>query len=323
MEFGIELPKNKPFDVVGLGLNAVDHLAITPEYPPLGSKILLNDYRLSVGGQVATAMVALSRLGYRTSYIGKVGAEHLGDLQIASLQTEGVEHSRVIRVEGATTQLGFIVIDQRTGERTIYWHRDPRLIVQPEELDRAHITSGRLLHLDGCDTEAATQAALWAKEAGVPVLIDLDTAYPGIEELLPLIDFLIASSEFPTAITGEQDCRLALKKLKERFGNRFIAMTRGWEGALAYHNGKFIDSPAFTDFEICDTTGAGDAFHGGFDYGLLNGYGVEETLTIANLIAALNCRGIGARAGLPTKGELRKVSADLGLSFGKPHQGES
>jgi len=322
MEFGIELPQNKAFDVVGLGLNAVDHLALTPEYPPPGSKILLNDYRLSVGGQVATAMVALSRLGYHTSYIGKVGAEPLGDLQIASLQTEDVEHSRVIRVKGATTQLGFIVIDQSTGERTIYWHRDPRLIVQPEELDHAHITSGRLLHLDGCDTSAAIQAARWAKDAGVPVVIDLDTPYPGVEELLPLVDFLIASSEFPASITGKSDPHSALRKLKEQFGNRFIAMTRGCEGALAYHNDQFIDSPAFTNFQISDTTGAGDAFHGGFDYGLLNGYTVEETLTIANLIAALNCRAIGARAGLPTINMLDEVVTELGLRFGRSDQGE-
>src|SRR5215471_12917864 len=151
MQFGIELPKDKPYDVIGLGLNAVDHLALTPLYPPLGSKVLLTEHKLSVGGQVATAMVALSRLGYRTSYIGKVGAEPLGDLQLASLLGEGVECSGVSRVDGASTQLGLIVIDQNSGERTIFWYRDPRLIVQPEELNRDQVISGRLLHLDGCD----------------------------------------------------------------------------------------------------------------------------------------------------------------------------
>ena len=317
MQFGIELPKTKPFDVVGLGLNAVDHLALTSNYPPLGSKVLLSEYRLSVGGQVATAMVALSRLGYKTSYIGKVGAEPLGDLQLESLRAEQVECSRVIRVEGTTTQLGLIVIDQQSGERTIFWHRDPRLIVGIRDIDREHITSGRLLHLDGCDTDAAIQAAKWAQEAGVPVLIDLDTAYPRVEELLPLVDFLIASSEFPMSITGKDDPRNALKDLKERFGCRFVAMTQGREGALVYHKDQFIESPAFTNFEICDTTGAGDAFHSGFDFGLLNGYSVEDTLRVANLIAALNCRQIGARAGLPTLGELREIFVDMGLIFGK------
>src|SRR5438270_11343809 len=112
MQFGIEIPKNKPFDVVGLGLNAVDHLVVTPQFAPLGSKVLLNEYRLSVGGQVATAMVALSRLGYRASYVGKVGAEPLGDLQLSSLVKEGVECSNVVRVDGASTQLGLIVVEQ-------------------------------------------------------------------------------------------------------------------------------------------------------------------------------------------------------------------
>ena len=296
----IQLPKNKPFDVVGFGLNAVDHLAVTPEYPSLGSKVLLTDYKISVGGQVATAMVGLSRLGFKTSYLGKVGAEPLGDLQLESLQTEKVECSRVMRVEGASTQLGLIVIDQTSGERTIFWYRDPRLIIRPDEVDSDYITSGRLLHLDGCDTDAAIYAAKAAKQADVPVVIDLDTPYPRVEELLSQVDFLISSSEFPQKMTGLTDQQAALKVIQEKSGCKFVAMTLGCEGALAYHHGQFIHSPAFTDFDICDTTGAGDAFHAGFDYGLLQGLSIEETLKIANLTAALNCKKIGARAGLPT-----------------------
>jgi sugar/nucleoside kinase (ribokinase family) len=317
MDFGVKLPTNKPFDVVGFGLNAVDQLAVTPTYPPLGSKVLLTDHKLSVGGQVATAMVALSRLGYKTSYLGKVGAEPSGELQIESLKSEGVDCSRVVRVEGATTQLGLIVIDQSTGERTIFWYRDPRLITRPQELDQQHITSGRILHLDGCDTEAAISAARLARQAGIPVVIDLDTPYPGIEELLPLIDFLIASSEFPETITGVKDRRQSLKMLKEKYGCTFVAMTLGREGALAYHEGQFIQSPAFTDFDIRDTTGAGDAFHGGFDHGLLQGYSVEDTLRIANLIAALNCGKVGARSGLPRLEELNAACAKQQISLDK------
>ncbi|HZS47398.1 MAG TPA: carbohydrate kinase family protein [Blastocatellia bacterium] len=316
MEFGIRLPSNKPLDIVGFGLNAVDHLAITPVYPPLGSKVLLSDHRLSVGGQVATAMVALSRLGFKTSYAGKVGAEPSGDMQIDSLVAEGVDCAHVIKVDGATTQLGLIVIDQVSGERTIFWYRDPRLTVNPNELNQDHITSGRLLHLDGCDTEGAICAAQWAKQAGVPVVIDLDTPYPGVERLLPLIDFLVASSEFPEAMTGINDRQTALKTLKERYDIPFVTMTLGGEGALAFHKGEFIHSPAFTNFGVKDTTGAGDAFHGGFDYGLLQGYSVEETLQIANLIAALNCAKVGARGGLPNSDELSRACGELKIYIG-------
>jgi sugar/nucleoside kinase (ribokinase family) len=286
------------FDVVGLGLNAVDYLITVPRYPAFTSKMALTQYTLGPGGQVATAMVALARLGCRTRYIGSVGSDDLGRLQLASLAEAGVEHSQVKIVESAASQIAFIIIDAPSGERTIIWGRDPRLVMQPEDLDRDAVTAGQILHLDGHDVAVAIQAARWAREENIPVVIDIDTPYPGVEELLPLVDFLITSSEFPQRVTGVADRREVLKVLKEQYGNYFVAMTLGPEGALAYHDGEYIHSPGF-QVECRDTTGAGDAFRGGFIYGLLQGMSLEETLRFANAVAALNCRGLGARGGLP------------------------
>ena len=308
MEFGIDIPARKPFDAVALGLNAVDHLIIVPHYPEFNSKTAFLSHTLAPGGQAATAMVTLARLGMRARYIGKVGADDMGRFQINSIASEGVESSGVTVVEGAESQTAFIIIDQATGERTILWHRDERLTIRRDEVDRARVTEGRALHLDGHDVEASIVAARFAREAGVPTVLDIDNVYPGIEDLLPLIDFIISSSDFPEQVTGEAGLGDALKKLSAKTGSLFVAATIGEEGVLAYFQGKLIRSPAFK-IQCRDTTGAGDAFHGGFIYGLLAGFSVERTLEFANAVAALKCRAVGARTALPTLDEVSALVA--------------
>ena len=308
MEFGIDIPARKPFDAVALGLNAVDHLIIVPHYPEFNSKTAFLSHTLAPGGQAATAMVTLARLGMRARYIGKVGADDMGRFQINSIASEGVESSGVMVVEGAESQTAFIIIDQATGERTILWHRDERLTMRRDEVDRARVTEGRALHLDGHDVEASIVAARFAREAGVPTVLDIDNVYPGLEDLLPLIDFIISSSNFPERMTGEAGLGDALKKLSAETGSLFVAATIGEDGALAYFQGRHIHSPAFK-IECRDTTGAGDAFHGGFIYGLLAGFSVERTLEFANAVAALKCRAVGARTALPTLDEVSALIA--------------
>ncbi len=306
MSFGLPLPEKKPFDVVGCGLNAMDYLITVPQYPAFNSKVRLVNHTLQPGGQAATAMVTLARLGCRTRYIGAIGSDELGQKQLESLAHAGIECSHVKIVEGGTSQLAFIIIDQLTGERTIIWDRDERLVMRPGDLDREAITSGRLLHLDGHDVAASVQAAQWAREEHIPVVIDLDNAYPGVEELLPLVDYLVTSSEFPRRVTGIADHRAGLKALKDRFGNYFVAMTLGADGVLVYHEGDYIHGPGF-QIDCRDTTGAGDAFHGGFMYGLMQQMSLGETLRFANAVGALNCRESGARGGLPTLGEVEEL----------------
>lgn len=308
MRFGIDIPQNKPLDAVALGLNAVDHLIVVPHYPEFNSKIAYLSHTLAAGGQAATAMVTLARLGLKTSYVGKVGSDDMGRFQIDSIASEGVESNGVVVVEGAETQTAFIIIDQASGERTIIWHRDDRLTITADEVDRFAVTRGRVLHLDGHDVAASIEAARYARDAGVLTVLDVDNAYPGVEELLPLIDFLISSSSFPERVTGESDLAAAIKKMSKMSGSHFTAATIGSEGVLAYFQDQFIHSPAF-EIDCRDTTGAGDAFHGGFIYGLLAGMSVEETLRFANAVAALKCTAIGARTGLPTLEQVNELLA--------------
>jgi sugar/nucleoside kinase (ribokinase family) len=307
MRIPLEIPNEREFDAVGFGLNAVDHLIVVPEYPAFDSKVRLTEYTRSAGGQTATAMVALQRLGMRTAYAGTFGSDDAGKFGLQTLKDEGVNLEYAKVVPDAGNQIAFIIIDERNGERTIIWDRDDRLAYDRDEAPTALATRGRVLHLDAHDPPACVQMALAARAAGVIISLDVDNSYKGLPELLPLVDVLISSAEFPERLTGISDERNSLQEIKARFGCAIVGMTMGPRGSLVYCNDQFIESPAFPVPGVCrDTTGAGDAFHAGVIYGMLRGEDLESSLKIANAVAALKCRALGARTALPSVKELHE-----------------
>jgi sulfofructose kinase len=260
------------------------------------------------GGQVASALTTCQALGLRTKYIGSLGDDERGRIQLDSLRSTGIDLEHVQIREGCASQSAYIVVDEETGERTIFWRRDDCLRIDPEQIHEDQITCARLLHIDGHDTPAVERAARIAKGAGIPVTVDVDTIYAGFDRVLPLVDYLVASSEFPGRWTGEQDPFRALEAIQAEHKMKVAAMTLGSHGALALHKGRFHYSPGFV-VACTDTTGAGDVFHGAFAYGLLAGYGLDENLEFANAMAALNCRALGARGGIATEPEARRLMA--------------
>lgn len=307
-KFSLSIPQDRPYDVVGFGLNAVDHIIVVPQYPEFNTKIRLQEHGQYTGGQIASTLTGLSRLGCKTRYIGKVGSDQAGNLQLTQLAAEEIDITYVTQVAGANNQIAFIILDARNGERTIIWDRDEKLAFSAEELPNEAIATGKILHIDGHDVAADIQAAQVAHAAGMPVVIDVDNYYPGADKLLPHIDFLVTSSDFPRRVTGISDPQAALVKLKEISGSYFVAMTLGSEGVLAYHENEYLQVPGFT-IDCRDTTGAGDAFHAGFIYGLLQDMTIVETLRFANAVAALKCQQFGAQTGLPN---LQTVKTFLG-----------
>jgi sulfofructose kinase len=305
MRFNLPLKNNKPFEVVGMGLNSVDFLCVVPEFPTLNSKTEVLQFSKQGGGQVATAMVALSRWGIKTKYIGKVGNDEFGTFSINSIHREGVDVSSVKIEPKATSQFAIIIVDRTSGERTILWDRDERLMYHKGELKKEDICSGELLHMDGHDIHAAIQCARWAKEEGISTVIDLDKVEPLTSELLKEIDFVITSSRFPTLFTGISDGEKALLQMQKQIPG-FLCATLGREGAVALIDGDILRVNGFK-VNAVDTTGAGDVFHAGFIYGLLQNWEVTEILRFANAVAALKCRDLGGRRGIPTLEEVHRL----------------
>jgi sulfofructose kinase len=299
---------HKLFDVVGVGLNATDTLIVIPHFPAYGGKVPFHDEILSPGGQVASAVVTCAKLGLRAKYIGTIGDDERGRVQMASLQASGVNLDHVQLRKGCPNQSAYILIDQSTGERTVFWSRPDCLAITPKEITEDQITCARLLHIDGHDTAAVGHAARIARANGIPVTVDVDTIYEGFEKVLPYVDYLIASSEFPGRWTKIEDPFSALLSIQKEHGMKVAAMTLGAHGSLALVNGEFIYSPAYV-VNCLDTTGAGDVFHGAFCYAVLQEMAIGDALDFSNAMAALNCTAIGARGGIQSEAEVRHLMA--------------
>ena len=285
-------------DLVGVGLNATDTLIVLADFPIRGSKSEFRAAAPSLGGQVATAVVACQHWGLSTRYVGKLGDDRSARLHRDAFSRAGVD-AQLITVPDATSPQSLIMIDA-TGERTILARKDDRLTLQPHELEQPWVTTARALLIDGHDTAAALTAAQWARAAHIPVVADLDEIYPGIEPLLHTIDYLIVSRDFPERLTGEPDLERALTLLSRRYNATLTAATLGEDGVLAWDGRRFHHAAAY-DVPVVDTTGAGDLFHAGFLFGLLQGWTLPRQLDFACAAAALNCTATGARGGIANR----------------------
>ncbi len=282
-------------DLVAVGLNATDTVIPIETYPAPGSKVEFSTMTVLPGGQAATTAVACQQWGKQTRYIGSLGDDGAATLHRAAFEQAGVE-TQILTVPDCSSRQSLILVDTE-GERTVLWKRDVRLDLKPSDLQREWIVNARALHLDGYDTAVATLAAQWAREAGVPVIADLDEIYPNVEALLEKIDYLIVSRDFPCRLMGEQDLKTALRAMRARYGCRLTAATLGHEGVLAWDGSEFHYAAAYR-VPVVDTTGAGDIFHAGFIYGLLEGWPLKRQLDFACAAAALNCMAVGARGGI-------------------------
>ncbi len=293
-------------DLVGVGLNATDTLIALAEFPARGSKSEYSSASILPGGQVATTVVACQQWGMSTRYVGILGDDPAAQLHHEAFARAGVE-TQIVTVTGGISPQSLILVDAG-GERTVMCRRDERVTLQPGHLDRAWIVNARALHIDGYDTEAAITAAGWARDAGVPVIADLDAAYPGVEKLLKNVDYLIVSRDIPCRLMDEPDLEMALRRMQRRFGCRLAAATLGDQGVLAWDGRQLLHTPAYS-VPVLDTTGAGDIFHAGFIYGLLQAWPLEQQLRFGCAAAALNCTGVGARGGIRSVEDIETLMA--------------
>lgn len=289
------------FDAVGFGLNMTDILAVVDSHPSPGSKVPLQAVRIRPGGQAATAMTAVHRLGWTARYVGRFGDDPHGVAGRASLERAGVDVSASTTVPGATNGLSIILVDRTSGQRTVMWSRHAGLKMTARDVDPVAVCAGRVLLVDCHETAAATAAARAARAAHIPTVIDVEHVRPGIADLLREIDILIAAQEFPMQYTGIGDPGAALRALAHEYRPAVACATLGPEGSLAVAGEREIRTPGFV-VDVVDTTGAGDVFRGGFIAGWLRGGArahLEEVLRYANAAAALKCRQPGGRDGIP------------------------
>jgi sugar/nucleoside kinase (ribokinase family) len=304
LRFDLPIPRHGAFDVVGLGVNVINHLYLVPKFPEPDTKVDSLDATQQGGGVVATAMVACARLGLKTKYIGKVGKDDPGRLSRDSLQQEGIEVADFVVDSSENTRVTFGLIEQATGRRTLIRGVEPLARLHPGEVPASAVTAGRILHLDGYEGAVALWAARTARTASIPVSLDAEEATQCREELFPLVDILIMGLDLGAQLTGCRQVPEILDQL-ERLGPSLVGLTLGAEGAVIRHRSMTVQVPGYA-VDVVDTTGAGDVFHGAFLAGILWGWPIAECLRLANAAAGLKCRKLGGRAGIPTLAEVRE-----------------
>ncbi|MDG2335341.1 MAG: carbohydrate kinase family protein [Myxococcota bacterium] len=295
----------RELDVLGLGENSLDRLVGVRDWPVAGGKQAALDSSTAAGGQVASALLGCARLGLRAGYIGAVGADPEAEAVLAPLRAAGVDLTGVQSVPGASTRSALILVRAGDGERSVLARRDSALKIDPHRLDRRRVEGAGLLHLDASDPDASLWAASVAVEADRPVMLDADEPGEGLEKLLSRIHFPVVSEAFAREWGGTGEVRDGLKRLAQGVCRLAVA-TCGGGGARAISAQGEIHSPAWR-VDVRDTTGAGDAFHAGLIWGILQGRGEHRALAAANGVAGLACTAGGAQAGLPTSGELEAL----------------
>ncbi len=292
--------------MVGVGLNATDTVIPLATYPERGAKVEYGGRSIMPGGQVATTVIACQTWGLQTRYVGKLGDDDAARLHKAAFDRVGAD-ARIVTVSEHASLHNIIMVDSG-GERTILCQRDEQMVLRPEELHRAWIVNARVLHVDGFDTAAATQAASWARAAGVPVVADLDEPYPGIDDLIANIDYMIVNKSFSCRLMDDSNLERALRRMQARYGCRLSAATLGEDGVLAWDGRQLLHCPAYR-ISVVDTTGAGDIFRAGFIYGLLRDWPLERQLDFSCAAAAMNCMAVGARGGIRSVEAIEKLMA--------------
>lgn len=314
------------FDVVGVGANSVDYVYRLPRFPQTDSpaaKLRITHHLISCGGQMATALCTCTAMGLTTKYVGTTGNDRNGERIRGELAQRGVniEHTYV---RDSINPFAVILIDEREGERVVLWDRNPRLRLQPGEIDRAAIAETRLLHVDDTDEEAAIRAASLAREAAIPVTSDIERVTDRTEELVAAITIPIFAEHALEPLTGERDFERALRALQRRRSDppgsdagskrtrptraEMLCVTLGARGAMLLDGDRLYHEPGF-QVKVEDTTGAGDVFRGAFITALLRGAAPAEILRFANAAAAVSCTRTGAINSVPTPAQVERLSA--------------
>lgn len=303
--------------ILGLGGVTTDQIGLVDHIPGADEVIRLQGYRVEQGGMAATALVAAARLGAQAEFLGAVGDDANGNHALERFAAQGVATPRVRVLAGAISAFSFILVDSRSGKRTIIHEpgvqRNRALELSKPDY-KALLEAAGYLHLDGFWMDTAIELAETARQTGIPVTLDIgqNQRDPKIEALLGLADYVIPSLPFALRFTKQDRAERAAEALLG-YGAKGVIQTLGERGAFVMlEDGERFTVPAFA-VDVVDTTGAGDSFHGGLLFALSRDYALKEAVVFASAVAALKCTKLGGQSGLPTLPQVRAFLTDRGI----------
>ncbi|WP_198412874.1 MULTISPECIES: sugar kinase [unclassified Cryobacterium] len=278
---------------------------------------------LSVGGAESNCAIALRRLGTSVTWIGRVGADSLGERVLRELRAEGVVVHGIIDPIAPT---GLMIKERRTADsiKVVYYRSGSAgSRLSPSDVDTVAISSAKILHVTGITAGLSASAAdavdfavSCAKEAGTLVSFDYNyrsalwappAAAAAFRRLTEQADLVFAGDDEAALVVGPGTPRDQASALAE-LGPRHAVIKLGARGSVALIHGEYFEQPAIP-VRAVDTVGAGDAFVAGYLSDLLRGVTPEERLLTAATVGAFACTVEGDWEGNPVRDELGLLHA--------------
>jgi ribokinase len=284
-------------DVVGLGLCAWDRLLLFDHYPGPNCKVQALRSASMGGGPVPTALALFSHLGGEAAFLGVTGDDAEGEMIRRDLESWKISTTFLLKRPQKRSANAYIWVDQSNGHRTVALDPGETEPLRPEELPVDLIRRTPLLLIDGRETDTCLAAARLCHQGGGQVILDAGGPRTRIEELLAVTDHAVVSWDFIEGTYPGHKPEDALPRLQE-IGPAEVVITCGSKGGFWRSAEVAAPYPAFP-IRVVDTTGAGDAFHGAYLFGLYKQWGMEKRCRFASGAAALACRGLGGRSTLP------------------------
>lgn len=300
--------------IVGIGACVMDTLFTLPHYPAEDTKLRAVSSKIAGGGPVSTGLVAAGKLGESAEFIGVLSDDSGGVFLKKDFEKYGVATGNIVIKSGYRSFTSVIWLSEATASRTCVFDKGDLPPLKLNQAQKQAIASAQILMVDGNEMDAAIEGAKIARQSDVKVLYDAGGLYDGVENLLPLADYLIPSKEFALTITGRKNVEEAAEVLYNKYNPQVVVITCGKEGG--YHfDGKTGTCYPIYPAKVIDSNGAGDVFHGAFAAGLCKGYDTLKCCHFASAVSAIKCMGVGARESVPDFETVRKYMEENGYEL--------
>ena len=291
-------------DITVLGIFVADISFSGNKLPRTGETILGDSYNIGPGGKGCNQAIAISRLGGKVNFISKLGDDDYGKLAIDKLKKDNIDTSNIIISKKHKTGVAGIHVDRNTGKNAITVVRGAPSSLTINEIDTNLFKQSKifLTQLE-IPTDVTLHCLKAAKEYGLTNILNPAPARELSNDFFKLIDYFTPNeteAEFYTGvkINNKNDAKVCAKKLID-MGIKKAIITLGEKGLFYSDGKKEIYLKASADKAV-DTTGAGDAFNGGFSFALIKGKKIQECLEIANKVAGFSTTKLGAGDSMPT-----------------------
>jgi sulfofructose kinase len=246
-------------------------------------------------------LVAAARLGCKTAYWSVLGDDELSRFTIQELEREKVDCTPILRRAEARPYHSIVVVDQSTGERTIFYSGEGVTLGSAEEISDELIARCRVLFVDHLTASTGLRAVELAHAHAIPVVADIEQeTRPRAVELMGQADHLVVGIKLAGRVTGETRPERMVQALS-RAERACCVVTAGEKGCWYSEHGSSIRHfPAFK-VQVVDTTGCGDVFHGAYAACIANGESVAMAIRVATATAGLKATQPGGRSGIPDR----------------------